>query len=301
MRPPAVDPAARRRARSAVPLALALLAAPAAAAPPSVTLDPAVVDRCPSADAIARRWRARRPDPDARVELTIRADGDRLIGLVRAALPREPPAARRLGARRDGCDPLVDALLTAAALLTAPIALPPEPQPPAPPPEPDPPPPPAELRLALGPRLDTGATPAAAYLGELHLTRWTGPLGLGGGLHIGAMPAAPVGAARAAIERYAAQLHGCWRPGAIGLCALARAGALAVRPAGTDGDDTLQATADLGARAAWSALRGPRWALVLDLEAAVPLRPLRLALDGAPAWSAWPVALGAGLTAEWAL
>lgn len=280
--------------------------APAAAAV-GVRIAPDVTGRCPSAGEIDARWQARAPGGDAAVEIHVAPVGDGLVGVVRVAAPDQPPAARRLRARRDGCSALVDALLTAAALLVTPIEMPRRrvvPPPPAPA-EPAPPPtdftPSGAWRVGLGARGDGGATPAMTLAGELRVERRFAALSLGGALHGGVMPTTAVGAGEVRVERYAGQLHGCWRPGALGICGLGRMGAAILRPDGLDGADATALLVDVGLRAEWHITVGEVLALVIDAELTAPLRRLRLRVDDRTAWAASPVGVGGGLTIEWAL
>lgn len=315
--PPVRAAAARVAPLLGLALALGLAPAPASGAI-RTQLGPGVTDRCPSADAIAERWRGR-TSTDAPVELHVFADGERLVGIVRAAPEGQPPVARRLRARRDGCSALIDALLTSGALLVAPIELPPPPPPPPEPPplappapptaagsEPEPPAAPASgpvagpWRLAVGARADVGSAPGASVSGEVRLAyRWPAAT-LGFGVQAGATGDAAVGAGAVSIERYAARGEGCWRPGSLGLCGFVRGGAVVLRPAGLDGGDAVELLADVGARAAWHIGMGDEWSLVVDAEAAAPLRPLRLTVDGAEAWQAAAVVVGGGLAVQWA-
>ena len=426
---------------------LALLPAAEAAADLAVQLDPPVAARCPTPSEITARWRTIAP-PGAermRVQLAIEATADTLRGTLTLTPPDAAAAIRRIDARRDGCAPLVDALLTAAALLAAPppqfapedpplAADPPpvdpppitepapapaeppaapapapaeppaapapapaeppaapapvpaepsaartEPAPapaeplavPAPPAEVPPPPPakppaapaeplavpappaevpapapagpaaastrapdeppaapapapvepapvaptptepapttpatptpnPAPYTLALALHADAGATPAPLIALELRATTAPdAPFALAAALQLGAMPQAPLTAGAATLERYAALALACWRPTPFDLCLATRAGVLVLHPRALDGADTLTADLALGARAGWRLPLTDHFTLALDAELLAPLRRLRLTVDAAPAFTAWPLAPGAGLALEW--
>ncbi|MCB9540886.1 MAG: hypothetical protein H6703_00375 [Myxococcales bacterium] len=108
-------------------LALLLASLPASARADDlvVRLDPAIAARCPPPAEITARWRlATSPPLDGRAaQLTITLDGDTLRGRLALSLPGQR-AERRIDAERDGCDPLVDALITAGVLLGLPVPLP---------------------------------------------------------------------------------------------------------------------------------------------------------------------------------
>lgn len=72
-----------------------------------------------------------------------------------------------------------------------------------------------------------------------------------------------------------------------------------LRPAGLDGDPTSALDLALGARAGVRLPLTPALAITLDAELQAPLRPLRLTVDDTPAWTASPLAPGAGLAIEW--
>lgn len=271
---------------------------------------------CPAVEAVEARWAG------GAGAIEVEAVGERLVGRVRVPQADGAVIERQIEARRGGCGALVDALLTAGALLL-PLDAPIEPPPPrpAPPPEPAPvfEPAAAAMRPApviggravageaatpqtvgaeVAPGVELGAAPGPMVRVEARVSGRWGALAVGGGAQAGWAPEAAVEGGAVALDRYAAVGFGCWQPGGWALCGGARVGGVVVRPRRLDGAARVELDAAAGLRAGYGWAVGPA-AVGVEVGADAPLRPLRLTVGGAAVWRAWPVTPWLGATVGW--
>lgn len=273
---------------------------------------------CPAVEGVEARWAG------GAGAIEVEVVGEGLVGRVRVPQADGAVIERQIEARRGGCPALVDALLTAGALLApldAPIEAPIEVAPPRPAPPPEPAPifePTAEaaaptrpviaarshavaqgaVEASIAPGVELGAAPGPLARIEARVAGRWGALGVGGGAQAGWAPEAAVEGGAVALDRYAAVGFGCWRPGAWALCGEARAGGVVVRPRGLDGAARVELDAAAGLRVGYGWAVGPA-AVGVEIGADAPLRPLRLTVGGEAVWRAWPVTPWLAVTAGW--